>query len=217
VLLVADLAASEAQAATPAPQQSVAFLGIRFLNDNAGLEPTTDAERTRLEKVAVLFKSKLEASGKYRFVDVPAAVRAKIDAGAAMGQCGGCEVQLGKELDADLVSWIIVQKVSNLILNMNVYMADVASGKMTFVHSVEIRGNTDESWTRSLNYLLDHYLLPTSSRASRLHVPQSTGVAVGVQRPAVQTTMSSFGFSVSRQTGSRTSSGPAGSDLNARA
>ena len=41
-------------------------------------------------------------------------------------------------------------KVSNLILNMNVYLADVASQKMAFVHSVDIRGNTDESWMRSL-------------------------------------------------------------------
>ena len=47
-----------------------------------------------------------------------------------------------------------ISAVSNLIFNMNVYMADVASQKMTFVHSVDIRGNTDESWTRSLNYLV---------------------------------------------------------------
>ena len=48
-------------------------------------------------------------------------------------------------------------------MNMNVYMADVVSEKMTFVHSVDIRGNTDESWTRSLNYLLDNYFLKSGS------------------------------------------------------
>jgi hypothetical protein len=38
-------------------------------------------------------------------------------------------------------------------------MADVAAKKMAFVHSVDIRGNTDESWTRGLTYLLKNYLL----------------------------------------------------------
>ena len=32
---------------------------------------------------------------------------------------------------------------------------------MTFVRSVDIRGNTDESWSRSLTYLVKNYLLPT--------------------------------------------------------
>jgi hypothetical protein len=53
----------------------------------------------------------------------------------------------------------VVQKVSDLILNINVYMADVAAGKLAFVHSVDIRGNTDESWTRGVTYLVKNYLL----------------------------------------------------------
>ena len=56
-----------------------------------------------------------------------------------------------------------VQKVSNLILNINVYMADVANDKMTFIKSVDVRGNTDESWSRSMTYLLNNYLLAKKS------------------------------------------------------
>ena len=59
-----------------------------------------------------------------------------------------------------MTAWIVVQKVSDLILNINVYMADVATGKLAFVHSVDIRGDTDESWTRGLTYLVKNYLLP---------------------------------------------------------
>ena len=65
-----------------------------------------------------------------------------------------------KQLGADTVAWIVVQKVSDLILNINVYMADVAAKKMAFVHSVDIRGDTDESWTRGITYLVKNYLLP---------------------------------------------------------
>jgi hypothetical protein len=46
-----------------------------------------------------------------------------------------------------------------LILNINVYIEDAGSGKMVFVKSVDIRGNTDESWRRGLDYLLRNYLL----------------------------------------------------------
>ena len=65
----------------------------------------------------------------------------------------------GKQLGADFAAWIVVQKVSDLILNINVYMADVAARKLTFVHSVDIRSNTDKSWTRGLTYLVKNYLL----------------------------------------------------------
>ena len=61
------------------------------------------------------------------------------------------------------MAWVTVQKVSNLILNINVYMADVANDKMTFIKSVDVRGNTDKSWTRSMTYLLDNYLLSKKS------------------------------------------------------
>ena len=60
----------------------------------------------------------------------------------------------------DEVAWINIQKVSNLILDVNLYIADVHAKKMTFVHSVDIRGNTDESWMRSMDYLIETPLLP---------------------------------------------------------
>jgi Protein of unknown function (DUF2380) len=106
-----------------------------------------------------LFKAKLEASGRYKFVSVPADAAEKIAAGPEVGACGGCEFEYGKQLGAPYAAWIVVQKVSDLILNLNVYMADIAARKLTFVHSVDIRGNTDESWTRGITYLVKNYLL----------------------------------------------------------
>jgi hypothetical protein len=92
-------------------------------------------------------------------VSIPADASAKIAAGPEIGACGGCEFSYGKELGANYAAWIVVQKVSDLILNMNVYMADVEVKKLVFVHSVDIRGDTDESWTRGMTYLLKNYLL----------------------------------------------------------
>jgi hypothetical protein len=38
------------------------------------------------------------------------------------------------------------------------YLEDAASGKLEFVKSVDIRGNTDEAWRHGLDYMLRHYL-----------------------------------------------------------
>jgi hypothetical protein len=58
---------------------------------------------------------------------------------------------LGAELAA--VGW--VQKVSNLILNINLQIREVATGRLVEAGSVDIRGNTDESWRRGVTYLID--------------------------------------------------------------
>ena len=143
---------------------SVALLSVRLQNDNEELDPTSDAERARLVQIGDQFKASLEDSGRFQFVAIPADVKTKIEAGQFIGDCRGCEVEFGKQLNSDLIAWITVQKVSNLILNLNVYMADVTTNKMTFVHSVDIRGNTDESWSRSLKYLLDNYFFQNVSQ-----------------------------------------------------
>ena len=135
------------------------MLGVQFLNDHEDLEPTTDAERTRLASIGELFKSKLEASAQYRFVSIPANVAARIATGPEIGNCSGCEFDYGKQLGGDFAAWIVVQKVSDLILNINVYLVDVAAKKLTFVHSVDIRGNSDESWRRGMAYLVKNYVL----------------------------------------------------------
>jgi Protein of unknown function (DUF2380) len=162
-VILASIATGAPPTAMAAPDNRVkvvALLNVEFLNDHADLEPTTKAERARLALIGSLFKAKLEASGRYRFVSIPADTAAKMAAGPEIGACGDCEFGYGKELGADTVAWIVVQKVSDLILNINVYMGDVAARKLTFVHSVDIRGDTDESWSRGITYLVKNYLLP---------------------------------------------------------
>jgi hypothetical protein len=104
------------------PAKSVALLTVHFLN-HEDLEPTTGAERARIALIASIFKAKLDASGRYQFVSIPADAASKIAAGPEVGACGGCEFGYGKEFGADTVAWIVIQKVSDLILNINVYMA----------------------------------------------------------------------------------------------
>ena len=51
-----------------------------------------------------------------------------------------------------MATW--VQKVSELILNFNVEIHDVAQQKVLLSKSVDMRGNEDVSWTRAVHYLV---------------------------------------------------------------
>ena len=48
-----------------------------------------------------------------------------------------------------------MQKVSNLILNINIEVKDVASGKTLYTKSVDRRSNSDKSWLRGIRYMVD--------------------------------------------------------------
>ena len=52
-----------------------------------------------------------------------------------------------------------VQKVSNLILNMSIIVRDAKTARVISLKSVDMRGNTDESWSRAMDWLVRNDLL----------------------------------------------------------
>ena len=118
--------------------------------------PRSD-EQGRLMRAGDQVRKALAESGRFTVLDIaPVNVAAH---GSNLQACGGCEVALGRQLGADLVITGTVQKVSNLILNINFYLRDVHTGQLVTAMSADMRGNTDESWTRAADYLLRNRLL----------------------------------------------------------
>lgn len=134
----------------------VAFFGFELVNTS--LEPTTEDEQRRIRMLDDLFREKLSASGRFTIVAISPDVQRDVAGGPEISNCNGCERDYAKKTGANWAAWGSVQKVSNLILNINVYMEDARTGKLEFVKSVDIRGNTDESWRHGLDYMLRHYL-----------------------------------------------------------
>jgi Protein of unknown function (DUF2380) len=66
---------------------------------------------------------------------------------------------LARRIGAELAITGTVQKVSNLIPNMNIYVRDASSGTTIAAMSADMRGNTDESWSRTLDWLVRNRLL----------------------------------------------------------
>src|ERR1700754_2787120 len=70
-------------------------------------------EHDRLMRLGDLLRRELGESGKFQIVDI-----APVNAAAHQSNlqaCGGCDLKLARQLDADLDITGVVQKVSNLI------------------------------------------------------------------------------------------------------
>jgi hypothetical protein len=162
-LLAASLLAALSGPLRAAPPTAPPFTAAVFpfeLDDTSldgamrGVQP---AEQARLHALDAQLRAALDASGRYTLLDI-APVAAKAAAGS-LRSCESCGPALAQQLGAQVEVNGWVQKVSNLILNINVVVRDTASGRVIDAGSADIRGNTDESWQRGLAWLLRHRIL----------------------------------------------------------
>jgi hypothetical protein len=121
------------------------------------LKGANSDEKARLERLAPVLRAKLAGSDRYAVVDT-ARVSERAH-GQNLQACGGCDATLAHEAGADIALTGTVQKVSNLILNLNIYLRDVKDDRLLQAMSADFRGNTDESWSRALDWLIRNRLL----------------------------------------------------------
>lgn len=153
--LAALLAPCRAHAAPAAPP--IAVFDFEIVNTSPA--PTTDVEADRARRLGDALRQALDASGRYHAVAMDA-VRESVRGALPPRACNGCELPAARRLGAAFVAYGWIQKVSNLILNLNLVIECADSGRHVAVGSVDIRGNTDESWFRGLRYLLRERILP---------------------------------------------------------
>jgi Protein of unknown function (DUF2380) len=160
-LLRCAIAASLALSITPvhASPPDIAVIDCTLIDDNAAYN---DAEQNRVQQARVLMTSDaLRADLRERALfsvadNAPAqALIAELQSTQDLNACNGCERQIGAKLGVARVGVCWVQKISNLILNMNLRIEEVSTGKTLFQRSVDIRGNTDLSWRRGVKSLVD--------------------------------------------------------------
>ena len=153
-VLISCMSAVPSAAADDIPQ--VALLGFQLINTS--LEPTTPAENQRIHMLDDLLQQKLEASGRFKVVPIPSDLRQEITAGPEISNCNGCQLDWARKVGADWAAWGTVQKVSNLILNINVFMEDARTGNRNSSRALIFAATRMSSWRRGLDYLLRHYL-----------------------------------------------------------
>ncbi len=149
-------ARSQPTGSQPGSLRSLAVLDFE-LEDDHDNPLTKAAQELRLARAGTQLRSELAARHLYRVVDeTPSASlqRTLRSQQAFLYRCDDCAEQVGVQLGVELVMTPWVQKVSELILNLNVQIHDVRADKVAFTKSVDMRGNNDESWTRAVSYLV---------------------------------------------------------------
>ena len=146
----------QAVGATPAALRSIAVLHFELVDDQNN-PLTKAAQEVRLRNATLQLRQELAERRLYVVVDE---VRSQALQDRLRSQqeflyrCDDCAAQVGKLLGADLVMTPWVQKVSELILNVNVQIYDVKADKVLFSKSVDMRGNDDQSWMRAVRFLV---------------------------------------------------------------
>jgi muconolactone delta-isomerase len=147
---------AQPDAAARSPLRSLAVLDFELV-DEQNNPLTKAAQEVRLRNATLQLQRELAEYKLYRVVDTAPAQglqRTLASQQAFLYRCDDCADQVGRLLGVDLVMATWVQKVSELILNLNVEVYDTKAQKVVFSKSVDMRGNEDQSWTRAVHYLV---------------------------------------------------------------
>ena len=157
LMVPAALMATVAMAASPAtaaPEKAAVF---DFQLANLAQLPPTAADKARLPHLSDMLRQLLTDSGRYQIVSTdPVKAKARSE---DLRSCGGCADDYARTLGAELAVTGQIQKVSDLILNINVYIKDVGSKAPEHAYSVDIRGDNDDSFDHGIKYLVKHEIL----------------------------------------------------------
>lgn len=134
----------------------LAVLDLELKGDLGGPDFTAQHD-ARLREESTRLRLALARSGLYRIVDVEAA-RDTIDRlksqQAYLHDCNGCDLDVGRQLNADLIMVAWVDRVSNLILSLTYEIHDVHSGQIVARKSFDFRGDNDSAWNHAIDYMV---------------------------------------------------------------
>ena len=134
--------------------RGVAFLGLVFLDTSTegAYNGVREDEVARLALTEAAVRERFVTEG-FTLLDL-GPIAEELENTTNPANCYGCELRMAEKLNAGYVLVGVVQKVSNLIISMNLVMRDVATGEVVRGRSVDVRSNTDQSWLRGMNYIL---------------------------------------------------------------
>ncbi len=156
VLIAALLTCGATALAADAEPPTLAVIGFELVDEQPDSARAAQL-RGRLAAIKAQLEQGLQARALYRVVDTAAAaelIEAQRERHAFLYRCNACLAEVGQRLGTRLVAVGWVQRVSELILNINVSVRDAQTDAEVLSKSVDLRGNTDETWARGVNFML---------------------------------------------------------------
>lgn len=149
------LAVGGSNAVAQQPMKKLLMLEFELIDEQKDVVPFPEKE-ARLAMVSQRLREALIKEELYNVIDsapVAQLIRTEAARQSLLG-CNGCEVDIARKAGADRILLAWVQKVSNLILNINIEVRDAETGKVVLAKSVDLRGNTDKSWQRGIDFMV---------------------------------------------------------------
>ena len=138
------------------------------LQDTSG-EQSTPAQAERIRATTEALRRKLAETGKYEIVDLSANSE-RISKLGFQRSCVTCFVDIARERGAEVAVFGTVNKVSTLILSMEIKVLSVETGKEMVRGTADIRGDNDRAWLRGMEWLVQHRIVPKESGRRRAEV-----------------------------------------------
>ncbi len=121
-------------------------------------------ETARLQRVTLQARQLLAQSGLFEIIDVAAATDKAVKT-HWLRKCNGCEADIARSLGAEMSFLAFFRKVSVMEQYLEFRIRDVRTGELVNVSQTDLRGETDESWSRAIAWLIRHRLVePELSR-----------------------------------------------------
>jgi PQQ-dependent catabolism-associated CXXCW motif protein len=142
--------------AVAAVRPKLVVLDLELSGDLGGPEFAAEHD-ARLRTESARLRNDLEGTGLYEVLD-NAPAQAAID--HLKGQqeflhdCNGCDLDIGRQLQADLVMVSWVNRVSGLILTLTYELHDVKTSQITARKSYDFRGDNDNTWNHAIDYMV---------------------------------------------------------------
>jgi hypothetical protein len=131
-------------------------LDVELTGDLGGPEFEKEHE-ARMKMASARLREKISGTGRYTVID-PAPAQDFIDQLASqyryLHDCNGCDLDIGRKLEADQVMVAWVNRVSGLILFLTFEIHDVATGQVIARKRFDFRGDNDSAWTHAIDYMV---------------------------------------------------------------
>ncbi len=115
-------------------------------------------ETDRLQRMTALAQDLLAQSGLFDIVDGSASTDQRVK-DHWLRKCNGCDADIARALGADLSFVCFFRKISVMEQNLEIRIRDARTGRLAHASQTDLRGETDQSWSRALKFLIRYRLV----------------------------------------------------------
>ncbi len=142
------------------PRLKLAVFDIELDDFSAGgpIAGESPEETARLQRMTALARDLLAQSGLFEIVDGSVSTDQRVK-DHWLRKCNGCDADIALALGADLSFVCFFRKISVMEQNLDIRIRDARTGRLAHASQTDLRGETDQSWSRALKFLIRYRLV----------------------------------------------------------